>query len=111
MHPAGLLADGRTVGIARIEHIDVIAALLLQIARQIGTVLGNPRLERHALEVVVRFADLAGTRGQKERSGRHEADATHQGSHIRIGFHSTLLTVKKMAIGLSRGTRLKFSFP
>ena len=83
-HPASRVVDGQGTGIAGIDDIDVVArvAEFLVITRQIGTVLGDPCLERHVLERVIGIALPLGAGRQRKRGDQGGKTRTESTYHI-----------------------------
>ena len=117
LHPADRIVHWFGIGIASLKHIDVIAALGLVIFQQFGMLLRHIRFEGLILELVVRLGLIFGTGGQQRDAGCREVQKTGDQFHISLngsffGFvHSTDLTVKYHATGLSRGIVVKYLSP
>ncbi len=61
LHPANRIVDGCGILVAHLQHVDVVAAILLQVLLQVGTVEAYPRGKRHLLVGGIGFALLLGT--------------------------------------------------
>ena len=81
-HPADRIADRRRVHVARLQHIDIIAAVGLVVLDQLGTVLVHPRLESLVLEPIERLGLLLRTGGKQQHGHRRQIPYTGIQFHI-----------------------------
>ena len=99
-HPAGRVADRFHIvrGSRSLEHIDVVAAVVLEVLHQIGVILGHPRLEGHILELVERFGFLLGAGCEQYGSDGGEIQKTCEQFHM---FHQILFRVRSISAASS----------
>ena len=111
-HPADRIVHRKRRFVARLPHVDVIAALLLIILQQFGPVELHPGVQRDGFEPIGIHRLLLGAGGQRHQPRDRRKQETHTIFHNCLRFfYSTSSTVKNHATGLSSGTMPKFSSP